>query len=236
MYSEFWYTSPSWDPEYKRYQILAIDSFLRERIKKKEWFPFYPEISSAKSFLNDVLSARDSFFPKEITGIDLNRQQLTFSEASRHSDSLFQDGVWEILEQSFVAVSDWYDQLKKSISEVAVNIQFSEIGVHTNYFGSGILFVPKEPGVTQSVNYSYHFLYPERRNENGYLVFHDWEEIHHSNLKTWQTIKLEWMEQTNRDVLDGVILAEGLNNLPLEKAAIPIIQMELPKWLKRKGG
>lgn len=132
------------DPEYRKYMLLAFLQRIGQRFREKRLYPYLNEL---KKQYTEFLSFRGkkeemhSSFPRELSGIDLEKQQLYYRTLIH--DEEFIEEIDRIVEMSLPRIKEELDRGEDLRNSVMEHVEIRPVGLLPLHKREGYLLLSR---------------------------------------------------------------------------------------------
>lgn len=221
--NEFWLTEKLIDFEYKKYVLLA---YLQEVKKTFNQFHLYPELAELVQHherlieLSQKSNSLNNLQPKVLKGIDLKGLELIYEKAISN-DALMSE-IQQIIQYAIPQIKAVMNIGFEKFEEVEARLNFDIIGILPMYRQEGYLMLHVlHPRVTHV--YEYKLSIFEKAKQRYRSLHLQWlESIKGSLINTFESIKLQMINNRKHLPVPASFLIECEGNYPLETTLLPI--------------
>ncbi|UTW62356.1 hypothetical protein KFE98_20520 [bacterium SCSIO 12741] len=218
-----WLTSKWVDFEYKQYQLLAYLQQVEKAFDGNQLYPPLEDLKQHHGQLQNLIEAQKLIqqgFSADLTGIDLQKQELNFHISEQETTTLKEFN--QITEYALPKLQHALDNGNERLAEVKNDLQMEPIGLQPLYLREGYLLL--QPGNHSDVHiYRYRVRPVELKGE----PFH--------NLQTWflrsevrslskslRQIKLDLIKQFKNLPNPATWFFQHKQDLPLTQTLLPV--------------
>jgi len=214
------------DLEYKQYKML---SYLQKVDRSWDVLKLYPYLSEVVEFNRQLIQIKenkeflDKRFPKELIGIDLNKQELIYQKLEQPNLDVV-DEISEIIEWGIEKL-DQYSQIGMILyGDISEDVKFKEFGVESKTKDTGYIIFNDDTIKVYSYNVGKILL----DNEGGrFVTMKKLEDINITNIKDVNGCKTRILEKIKTLFNPSFYIVEGHEEFPFEETILPIVKRKL---------
>ena len=218
-----WITEGLIDFEYKKYQLLAYLQANEKEFKAVKIYPVLGDLIDHHRTLSEIQSGKtelSNFFPKELTGIDIQKAQLQFE--GKINDGKVMEEISQITNFALPKLKNQIEEGKAIYDFVEEQVEFEPIGILPIYTREGyILLSQEQKSEVHAFRYKSNFLQlaGERfRSITLWLV----GIFQKSLANTLERMKLELTREIRELPNPATWRFHSQNCLPIEETLLPV--------------
>jgi hypothetical protein len=221
-----WLEKGPLDLEYKQYKLLA---YLKEVDRDWNKYILYPHLSNIVEYNSILTSIKknksdiEELFPKEATGIDIEKMEIVYETKPQTGTRITED-LQEIIDWGIDRL-DEYSQIGIIIYEdIAEDIKLSNIGLDSIVKDEGyIIFFDDTIKI-----YKFHIGSILIDNDGGrYMMTNKVRECEREKFQTPEDIKLMLVKEMDDFAVPNFYCVEGFKPYPFEETVLPIVKRKI---------
>jgi len=227
-----WFSQGILDPEYKRYILLAYLQHVDEEYKQTKVFPVLQQLASNATAMKDFTERCEelsSSFPKEISGFDQAKGQLTYKSKVQDPELLMV--INEILDYSIPKVEEKINQGKELYNSAESMIELEPLGILPIYKNEGYLITQNDANTPDNEVYRFKLSLIRAKNTSFKLETEFLKKTKRTIAHTFYQIKDKLIKDFNELPNPATFIAISKNKLPRESTFLPIAKRLLLKNL-----
>jgi len=223
-----WLTQGWVDFEHKKYVILAYLQQVQQNFTSHKLFPDLPELRAHCYETQQLQQSKgqiNAAFPKNLSGIDGAKRQLTYQPT--HQDDAFLTEIDHILGYALPLFQQTLARGQNQYADIEAQITFLPVGIVPLHLQDGYLFIYRAR-LHQTDVYQYQIRLFENQVERSVHTTY-LQTIHKSAATTFEGLKLSLVRQRRELPNPATYLVESPGNYPVQEALLPIAKRLIVK-------
>ena len=218
-----WLTEGLIDFEYKKYILMDYLQKVKKKFKVQRIYPFLSQLVvhyKQLLFLHETKDSLQAKFPKNITGIDLERLQLRYEQAV--STSKHMEEIEHILAYALPEIQAVIEIGKEIHEKVESDVHFFPVGLSSLYKKEGYLMIEVQGRREIEIfSYKLNSLYHSKERYVGICMRHIRKEKKRINAN-FEQLKMRLIRKEKKLAHPATFAASSKQPYPLTEALLPV--------------
>ena len=223
-----WLTQGWVDFEHKKYVILAYLQQVQQNFSNQKLFPDLPELRAHYHETQQLQQSKgqiNAAFPKNLSGVDWAKQQLTYQPA--HQDDAFLTEIDHILGYALPLFQQTLAQGQNQYADIEAQISFLPVGIVPLQLQEGYLFIYRAR-LHETDIYQYQIRLFENQVERSVHTTY-LQTVRKSMATTFEGLKLNLVRQRRELPNPATYLVESPGSYPVQETLLPIAKRLIVK-------
>lgn len=221
------------DIESTQYRILAALTSLQKTIRHNSLYPALGELIELTSVLETLQQNREQYrsnLPKTLSGVDIERKELTFAAIPADSESI--EKLFELLAWALPHVKALTDEGVAMFEFVHQNISLDPVGIMPIYQDEGYVLLPeRSQNAIHVLRYELSLFSAETEHYRALRTIE--LDTHHTNniLETPEDVKLMLIARHTDLPNPATFIVDTDLDFPLDETILPVAKRKLMRHL-----